>query len=255
MHIFGFHAVLSRLRRQAASIEALYLDEGRFDPRAKEVLKVAAAQGIRVLQVATDRLDKLCPGRKHQGVVAQVAQLAPLADSLDAVLDRAKALDAEGTVAGGKQAKRLLILDGVTDPRNLGACLRVADGAGVLAVIAPKDNACTLTETAVQTASGAAENLPYVMVTNLARALDDIQEAGFWCFGTADEAPKPIYEAELPLSIAWVLGAEGKGLRRLTRERCDELVRIPMLGSVESLNVSVASGIVLYESVRRSFLS
>jgi len=147
---------------------------------------------------------------------------------------------------------RLLMLDGVTDPRNLGACLRVADGAGVHAVIAPKDHACPLTEVAMATASGAAETVPYVMVTNLARAIDTLQERDIQVVGAADQAPRSVYEQALEPALAWVLGAEGVGLRRLTRERCDALVSIPMLGTVASLNVSVAAGIVLYETVRRS---
>lgn len=145
----------------------------------------------------------------------------------------------------------LLLLDGVTDPRNLGACLRVADGAGVAAVIAPKDHACGLTEVAMQTASGAAESVPYLMVTNLARTIDTLQEHGFEVIGTADESDDDIYGVEVGRRIAWVLGAEGKGLRRLTRERCDRLVRIPMRGQVASLNVSVATGVVLYETLRQ----
>jgi 23S rRNA (guanosine2251-2'-O)-methyltransferase len=149
----------------------------------------------------------------------------------------------------------LLLLDGVTDPRNLGACLRVADGAGVTAVIAPKDHACALTEVAIQTSSGAAESVPYLMVTNLARTIDTLQENGFEIIGSADESEDDLYAATLDGRIAWVLGAEGKGLRRLTRERCDRLVRIPMHGQVESLNVSVAAGVVLYETLRQRQLS
>ncbi|MFP5406798.1 MAG: 23S rRNA (guanosine(2251)-2'-O)-methyltransferase RlmB, partial [Gammaproteobacteria bacterium] len=145
----------------------------------------------------------------------------------------------------------LLLLDGITDPRNLGACLRVADGAGVAAVIAPKDHACLLTDVAVQTASGAAESVPYIMVTNLARTIDAIQERDFRVIGTADEAEQSLYEEALSGSVAWVLGAEGRGLRRLVRERCDTLVRIPMSGEVASLNVSVAAGVVLYETLRQ----
>ncbi|MEZ5729233.1 MAG: 23S rRNA (guanosine(2251)-2'-O)-methyltransferase RlmB, partial [Burkholderiaceae bacterium] len=144
-----------------------------------------------------------------------------------------------------------LVLDGVTDPRNLGACLRVADGAGAGAVIAPRDHACALTEVAMQTASGAAESIPYVMVPNLGRAFDEMQERGVWIVGTADDAPQTLYQADLPASMACVLGAEGRGMRRLTRDRCDLVVRIPMLGQVSSLNVAVAAGVMLYEGVRR----
>lgn len=239
MQIFGFHAVTSRLRRSPGTVLELYLDDGRHDPRAKDLLRIAKDLGMRVMLVPGDRLDKICPGRKHQGVVAKVEETTT-AKNLNDLLDEIK-----------DKPSLLLVLDGVTDPRNLGACMRAADGAGAQAVIAPKDNACALTEAAIMTSSGASDSLPYIMVTNLGRALDDIQEAGVWCYGTADEAEKTIYEVDLPQSVAWVLGAEGTGLRRLTRERCDELVRIPMLGSVSSLNVSVATGVVMYETVRR----
>jgi 23S rRNA (guanosine2251-2'-O)-methyltransferase len=162
----------------------------------------------------------------------------PLAD-LDALLD------------GLQGPALLLLLDGVTDPRNLGACLRVADGAGAHAVIAPKDRACSLTDVAVRTAAGAAENVPYVMVTNLARTVVELQDRGIRVIGTADQSEVNLWEVELTPATAWVLGAEGSGLRRLVRDRCDEVVSIPMAGQVESLNVAVASGIVLYESFRR----
>ena len=168
-----------------------------------------------------------------------VAELAPPSIGLEELLD------------GLERPATLLLLDGVTDPRNLGACLRVADGAGVAAVIAPKDHACLLTDVAVQTSSGAAETVPYIMVTNLARSIDTIRDNGVWVIGTADEADHSLYEEKLEGSLAWVLGAEGKGLRRLTRERCDVLVNIPMRGQVSSLNVSVAAGVVLYETLRQ----
>ncbi len=180
----------------------------------------------------------MCPGKRHQGVVA-IVDCAPPALSLDALLDATSA------------PLTLLLLDGVTDPRNLGACLRVADGAGAQAVIAPKDHACALTEAAIQTASGAAESVPYIMVTNLARAMDTIRERDVWLLGTDDAASTSLYDEALPASVAWVLGAEGSGMRRLTRERCDALVRIPMAGKVGSLNVSVAAGVVLYETLRQ----
>jgi 23S rRNA (guanosine2251-2'-O)-methyltransferase len=155
----------------------------------------------------------------------------------------------------GDQPQTLLLLDGVTDPRNLGACLRAADGAGVAAVIAPKDHACALTEVAVQTASGAAESVPYIMVTNLARTIETLQDHRFQVIGTADEAQVDLYELELAGPVAWVLGAEGRGLRRLVREHCDQIVGIPMRGQTESLNVSVAAGVVLYETLRQRRLA
>ncbi len=242
MQIFGFHSVMSRLRRSPSSVLELYLDEARTDPRAKDVIKLCKELSMHVMLVPSARIDKICPGRKHQGVVAKV-EIAAASLSLPDLLDDLR-----------DKPSLLLVLDGVTDPRNLGACMRAADGAGAQAVIAPKDHACALTEMAIQTSSGAADSLPYIMVTNLGRALDDIQEAGIWCYGAADEAEKSLYEVELANSVAWVLGAEGSGMRRLTRERCDELVKIPMLGSVSSLNVSVATGVVMYETVRQRMM-
>jgi 23S rRNA (guanosine2251-2'-O)-methyltransferase len=241
MLVFGFHSVTSRLRRQAASVKELYVDSRREDGRMRELLSVASQAGVEVRRVDGARLDKLCPNRRHQGVVA-IAEAQPLRVGFDELLDAV-----EGPPL-------LLLLDGVTDPRNLGACLRVADGAGAHAVIAPKDHACPLNEAAIQTASGAAESVPYIMVTNLARTIDELQERRITVIGTADGADATLYEVDVPAAIAWVLGAEGVGLRRLTRERCDTLVSIPMAGQVASLNVSVAAGIVLYETVRRTRL-
>ncbi len=241
MLVFGFHSVTSRLRSQAASVKELYVDARREDGRMRELLSAAAQAGIEARRVEGARLDKLCPNRRHQGVVA-IAEAQPLRVGFDELLDAI-----EGPPL-------LLLLDGVTDPRNLGACLRVADGAGAHAVIAPKDHACPLNEAAIQTASGAAESVPYIMVTNLARTIDELQERRITVIGTADGTDATLYDIEVPASIAWVLGAEGVGLRRLTRERCDTLVSIPMAGQVSSLNVSVAAGVVLYETVRRTRL-
>lgn len=239
MLIHGFHAVSARLKRGGEGITELYVAIGRDDPRLRDLVRLAERAGIRPSQVEPARLDRLAPGRRHQGVVMFAEASTPVAD-LDELLDRLEV------------PPLLLLLDGVTDPRNLGACLRVADGAGAHAVVAPKDHACPLTDVAIQTASGAAESVPYIMVTNLARTIEDLQERGVWVMGTADEAKSSLYEAEIPPSVAWVLGAEGKGLRRLVRERCDALVSIPMAGQVSSLNVSVAAGIVLYEAVRQT---
>lgn len=241
MLIHGFHAVLARLKRSPETIESLYVAGSRDDARVRDLLKVAQEAGVKPNLVDLARIDRMAPQRKHQGVVAEVSIAPPTAD-LDELLD------------GLTEPPFLLLLDGVTDPRNLGACLRVADGAGVHAVVAPKDHACTLTEAAIQTASGAAEHVPYIMVTNLAHTITDLQERGLWVVGTADDAPSTLYEASLPAAVAWVLGAEGKGLRRLTRTRCDQLVSIPMTGTVSSLNVSVAAGVVLYETVRQTRL-
>jgi 23S rRNA (guanosine2251-2'-O)-methyltransferase len=239
--VFGFHSVTSRLRSQAASVKELYVDARREDGRMRELLSAAAQAGVEARRVEGARLDKLCPNRRHQGVVA-IAEAQPLRVGFDELLDAI-----EGPPL-------LLLLDGVTDPRNLGACLRVADGAGAHAVIAPKDHACPLNEAAIQTASGAAESVPYIMVTNLARSIDELQERRITVIGTADGTEATLYDIEVPASVAWVLGAEGVGLRRLTRERCDTLVSIPMAGQVSSLNVSVAAGVVLYETMRRTRL-
>lgn len=238
MLIYGFHAVAARLKRSPESVENLYLSGQRDDARVRDLVTTAQVAGVRPHFVDGPRIERLCPHKRHQGVVAMV-RFQPLSVDLDELLGAL-------TVPA-----RLLLLDGVTDPRNLGACLRVADGAGVHAVIAPKDHACALTDVAIQTASGAAETVPYVMITNLARAMEDLRERGIHLIGTADEATDDLYSVEIPAAVGWVLGAEGKGLRRLTRARCDTLVRIPMAGTVASLNVSVAAGVVLYETVRR----
>lgn len=238
MILTGFHAVGARIRRAADTVEQLYVDLDRRDGRMRRLAQQARQAGLEPIAVPAERLDGLAGMRQHQGVVAIVRASVPGVE-LPTLLD-----SLEGPA-------RLLVLDGVTDPRNLGACLRVADGAGAQAVIAPKDHAAPLSEVAVNTSSGAAESVPYIMVTNLARAIDLMQDRGIWVVGTDDAAQEQLYEAELPESIAWVLGAEGKGLRRLTRERCDLLVRIPMRGSVSSLNVATASAVVLYEGLRR----
>jgi 23S rRNA (guanosine2251-2'-O)-methyltransferase len=236
--VYGFHAVLARLRADAASVVELYLDENRKDARAKDLALAAERAGVALMRVPTKRLDGFYGGGRHQGVVAMVYD-KPSRESLEDLLDSLK------------ESPLLLVLDGVTDPHNLGACLRVADAAGAHAVIAPKDRAAGIGATVSKVASGAAETVPYYMVTNLARTLDDLKERNIWVVGADEDAEKTLYEAELPEAIAWVLGAEGEGMRRLTRERCDLLARIPMQGSVASLNVSVASGVCLFESRRR----
>jgi 23S rRNA (guanosine2251-2'-O)-methyltransferase len=236
--IFGFHAVIARLRADASSVTEIYLDEERKDARARDLAAAAEKAGLEVMRVPTKRLDGFYGGGRHQGVVAIVHE----ASAKESLEDRLDAL---------REPPLLLVLDGVTDPHNLGACLRVADAAGAHAVIAPKDRAAGVNATVSRVASGAAESVPYYMVTNLARALDELKERDIWIVGADERATTTLYEAELPPAIAWVLGAEGEGMRRLTRERCDLLVRIPMRGRVESLNVSVASGVCLYESARR----
>ena len=216
----------------------IYLDENRKDARARDLVLAAERAGVALMRVPAKRLDGFHGGARHQGVVA-MAYDKPARESLEDLLDSLK------------EPPLLLVLDGVTDPHNLGACLRVADAAGVHAVIAPKDRAAGIGATVSKVASGAAESVPYYMVTNLARSLDELKERNIWVVGADERAEKTLYGAELPEAMAWVLGAEGEGMRRLTRERCDLLVRIPMRGSVASLNVSVASGVCLFESRRR----
>ena len=236
--VFGFHAVLARLRADPKSVVEIFLDETRHDGRIKDLAAVAERAGVKVLKVPTKRLDGFYGGGRHQGVVARVA-VKSLSHSLDEILEQVKG------------PPLLLLLDGVTDPHNLGACLRVANAAGVHAVVAPKDRAAGVSAVVSKVASGAAEVTPYIMVTNLARTIDELKERDIWVVGTDERADQSLYQANLPEAIAWVLGAEGEGMRRLTREKCDLLVRIPMAGEVGSLNVSVAAGVCLFESVRR----
>ncbi|MEW6313482.1 MAG: 23S rRNA (guanosine(2251)-2'-O)-methyltransferase RlmB [Pseudomonadota bacterium] len=235
--IFGFHAVSSRLRHHPGSVRELYCDAARHDARMRDLIKLAEAKGVRVVPVDKVRLDGMAAGR-HQGVAAKVEAVAMVA-SLDDVLDALS------------EVPLLLALDGVQDPHNLGACLRSADAFGAHAVIAPKDRAVALNATAARVACGAAETVPYLAVTNLARTLREIQERNIWVVGLAGEAEADLPAARLDGPLVLVLGAEGEGLRRLTRETCDELVRIPMLGTVDSVNVSVACGICLYEARRQ----
>jgi 23S rRNA (guanosine2251-2'-O)-methyltransferase len=236
--IHGFHAVTAKLRHDPEGVREIYLAAGRQDARARDLAQLAESRGVRIVTLDVARLDGMTGNARHQGVAAKVsAQQRYL--TLDDVLD------------GLKEPPLLLVLDGVTDPHNLGACLRVADAAGAHAVVAPKDRACGLNATAVKVASGAADTVPYIVVTNLSRSLREMQERGIWTIGAAGEASKDLYAIEQKGPTAWVLGAEGEGLRRLTRDTCDELAKIPMYGSVESLNVSVASGICLFEARRQ----
>ncbi|MCZ7564584.1 MAG: 23S rRNA (guanosine(2251)-2'-O)-methyltransferase RlmB [Burkholderiales bacterium] len=235
--IYGFHAVTSRLRAYPDSVLEVIVDAAREDARAVALRRLAEAHGVRVRAVGRERLDGMLHGTRHQGVVARVTAIAR-ARTIEELLDALR------------EPPLLLVLDGVTDPHNLGACLRVADAAGAHAVIAPKDRAAGLGGTAAKVASGAAESVPYLTVTNLARALDDLKARDVWVIGADAEATEDLFTAELPEALAWVLGAEGHGMRRLTRERCDRRVRIPMYGTVESLNVAVAAGLCLFESRR-----
>jgi 23S rRNA (guanosine2251-2'-O)-methyltransferase len=241
--IFGFHAVLGRLRQNPQGIREICIDKDRVDVRMKDLLALAQEKNIRVMQLERERLDGMAGSGqnqgRHQGVVARVEDTPmPYMDIHDVL----ESLD---------ESPFFLILDGVEDPHNLGACLRVADAMGVHAVIAPKDRAVGLNATVRKVACGAAESVPFIAVTNLARTMRELKEAGVWLVGAAMEAEHDLFSARLQGPIALVLGAEGSGLRRLTAETCDDLVRIPMLGSVESLNVSVASGMFLYEARRQ----
>jgi 23S rRNA (guanosine2251-2'-O)-methyltransferase len=236
--LIGFHAVNSRLKHHPETIQELYVDAERRDARLRDLLSLAEEKKVRVLQVGDERLAGLTGTRRHQGVVAVASSLPQLKDPVDLV-------DVHG------DNLLLLVLDGVQDPHNLGACLRTADAMGVHGVIAPKDRAVGLTSVVQKVASGALETVPFITVTNLARTLRELQDAHVRVIGTDDQAEKSLMDVNMTGPLAIVLGAEGGGLRRLTRETCDELARIPMMGSVESLNVSVATGMCLYEACRQ----
>lgn len=236
--LFGFHAVTVRLKTAPQSILEIHVDATRRDARMRQFVERAKEAGAKLVDSDDQRLIRLGGSPRHQGVVAKVHALAAV-NSLDDVLD---------AVQG---PPLVLVLDGVTDPHNLGACLRVADGAGAHAVVAPKDHAVGLNATVAKVASGAAETVPYLMVTNLARTLNELKERDIQVIGTAEDAEQTLYDLDLTGPVALVLGAEGAGMRALTRKTCDVLVRIPMAGAVESLNVSVASGVCLYEALRQ----
>ncbi len=236
--IYGFHAITSRIRQNPEGVLEIYLQAQRQDPRIRELIKLAEASEVRIIPVEAKRLDGMAGNARHQGVAARV-DAARRVQHLDDVLDTLT------------EPALLLVLDGVQDPHNLGACLRCADAFGVHAVIAPKDRAVGITATVEKVASGAAETVPYITVTNLSRTLRELQEKGIWVVGAAGDASQDLYSFKHKGALAWVLGAEGEGLRRLTRETCDELVRIPMQGNVESLNVSVSTGICLFEARRQ----
>ncbi|MFO7705591.1 MAG: 23S rRNA (guanosine(2251)-2'-O)-methyltransferase RlmB [Halopseudomonas sp.] len=238
-YVYGVHAVQAMLERSPKRVKQLILVRGRLDSRAQMLLELAEAAGVGVQRVPPDDLDKLADG-VHQGVVAAVTPSQMWSeDMLDNLLDKL-----EGPAL-------LLVLDGVTDPHNLGACLRSADAAGAHAVIIPRDRSASLSPTVRKVACGAAETVPLVAVTNLARSLKQLQQRGLWIVGTAGEAEQLIYQVDLKVPSVIVMGAEGSGMRRLTREHCDYLAKLPMAGSVSSLNVSVASGICLFEAVRQ----
>ncbi len=240
--LFGFHAVGVRLKMAPQSIIEIHFEPTRRDARMRQFIDRVKEAGVRLIESDGLRISKLAGSHGHQGVAARVQTIEQV-HSLDELLENLE-------VSGAAQPL-ILVLDGITDPHNLGACLRVADGAGAHAVIAPKDHAAGINATVAKVASGAAETMPYFMVTNLARTLNELKERNIWIIGTSDDASKTIYEVDLKGPVALVLGAEGAGMRQLTRKTCDDLVSIPMQGAVESLNVSVASGVCLYEALRQ----
>jgi len=238
--IVGVHGARAALKYGREGVAELWLESRRRDRRLAEVAELARKAGIAIRQAARGELDAAAEGASHQGVLAWVRIPAARNErDLTRILDEVNGLPF------------LLILDSVQDPHNLGACLRTADAAGAHAIIAPRDNAVGLTPVVCKVASGAVQTLPFIQVTNLARTIESLKARGIWLIGTAGEAESSLFETDLTGPIALVMGGEGKGLRRLTRERCDLLVHLPMLGTVESLNVSVAAGICLYEVVRQ----
>ena len=240
--VFGLHAVQTKLQRHPEQVQEIWLQQGRDDQRLQKLQKLAAEEQITTHVVPRKELDQRVKGR-HQGVVAACTPSAAKTEAdLKQILD------------GLQEPAFLLVLDGVTDPHNLGACLRTADAAGVHAVIAPKDKSASLNSTVSKVACGAAESVPFVQVTNLARCLKNLQEQGVWVTGTAGETEQLVYDANLTGPMALVMGAEGDGMRRLTKEVCDQLIKIPMAGEVSSLNVSVATGVCLFEAVRQRAL-
>ena len=239
--IYGFHAVNARLWQNPKSITELYIQEGRNDARTRDVLEKAAAENVRVHFADAARLDAISKGARHQGV----------AGFIDASKNH---VHLEDVLENLSEPPLLLVLDGITDPHTLGACLRTADAMGVHAVIAPKDKSAGLNATVSKVACGAAETVPYITVTNLARTLRELKEYGIWIVSTGMTGEADLVHWALPERVAWVMGNEGEGMRRLTREHCDLLVSIPMFGTVESMNVSVSAGMVLSETRRQRTL-
>ena len=236
--LIGFHAITARLRQHPQSVRAIYVDAGRRDQRARELIERAAEAGVAVHAAEAERLHAMAGSDRQQGVVATVDDALPRREL-------------EEILSGISEPPLLLVLDGVTDPHNLGACLRNADAFGAHALIVPKDRAVGVNATVAKAASGAADTVPFFSVTNLARTLGELKEHGIWIIGADKNGDENLFDAELSGPLAWVLGAEGTGMRRLTRERCDRIVSVPLSGSVSSLNVSVASGVCLYETRRQ----
>ncbi|MEZ9329174.1 23S rRNA (guanosine(2251)-2'-O)-methyltransferase RlmB [Vibrio breoganii] len=238
-YIYGIHAVKAVLEKDPARFIEAFVLKGRQDDRLLPLINQLQAFGVSIQQTGRKALDDKAKGANHQGIIGRVKAAKALNENdLDVIL-------------ASQANPLLLILDGVTDPHNLGACLRNADAAGVAAVIVPKDKSAPLTATVSKVACGAAETVPLVRVTNLARTMRHLQEQSVWIVGTAGEATHDVYQSKLTGPLAIVMGAEGDGMRRLTRETCDDLIKIPMAGSVSSLNVSVASGVCLFEAVRQ----
>ncbi|MGO1503254.1 MAG: 23S rRNA (guanosine(2251)-2'-O)-methyltransferase RlmB [Marinobacter sp.] len=237
--VFGWHAVEAVLKREPGRLQQVWIQTGRQDKRVKTITDTLDELGVKWSVVHRRELDERVGG-VHQGVVAAVSESREWTED-----------DLLSQLAASDKPPFLLVLDGVTDPHNLGACMRTCDAAGVQAVIVPKDKSATLTPVARKVACGAAETVPFVRVTNLARFLRTLQDQGVWLIGTAGEAKATVYQADFKGPVALVMGAEGKGMRRLTREHCDQLINIPMLGHVDSLNVSVATGVCLYEALRQ----
>lgn len=237
--VFGWHAVGAVLKRESGRLQQVWIQTGRQDKRVKTITDTLDELGVKWSVVHRRELDERVGG-VHQGVVAAVSESREWTED-----------DLLAQLAASDKPPFLLVLDGVTDPHNLGACMRTCDAAGVQAVIVPKDKSATLTPVARKVACGAAESVPFVRVTNLARFLRTLQDQGVWLIGAAGEAKATLYQADFKGPVALVMGAEGKGMRRLTREHCDQLINIPMLGHVDSLNVSVATGVCLYEALRQ----
>jgi 23S rRNA (guanosine2251-2'-O)-methyltransferase len=238
--VYGLHAVRAVLARRPKDVLRLSIAATRDDSRMRELREIASAQGVRPVPASAESLDRETGGAAHQGVVAEVRPSQPLDEN--ALLDLLARMTAPALV---------LVLDGVSDPHNLGACLRTADAAGATAVVAPRDRAAGLTPAVRKVAAGAAETMPFAQVTNLARALRDMKSAGLWVAGTAEDGEQELFDADLTGPLAIVMGSEGAGLRRLTRESCDFSLRLPMQGAVASLNVGVAAGVALYEALRQ----
>ena len=240
--IYGFHAVNARLWQNPKSLIELYILENKADARTREVLEKADLENVRVHFADANRLNNLAKGARHQGVIGFI----------DASKNH---VHLEDVLENLHEPPFLLVLDGITDPHNLGACLRTADAMGVHAVIAPKDKSAGLNATVSKVACGAAETVPYITVTNLARTLRELKEYGIWVVGTDMGGEADLFHYDIPKSVAWVMGNEGEGMRRLTRETCDALVSIPMFGTVESMNISVSAAIVLSETRRQKVLA